>query len=72
MKKGLRYEDLDRVHFNVDTSHGFQGDEKDMMIFSLCAGPNMPRGSRAFLRDTGNLFNVAVSRARAVFTYYRE
>jgi len=65
-EKGLRYEDLDRVHFNVDTSHGFQGDEKDMMIFSLCAGPNMPRGSRAFLRDTGNLFNVAVSRARAV------
>jgi very-short-patch-repair endonuclease len=65
-EKGLRYEDLDRVHFNVDTSHGFQGDEKDVMIFSLCAGPNMPRGSRAFLRDTGNLFNVAVSRARAV------
>lgn len=63
---GLLFEDLDRVHFHVDTSHGFQGDEKDVMIFSLCAGPDMPRGSRAFLRETGNLFNVAVSRARAV------
>lgn len=63
---GLRFEDLDRVRLHVDTSHGFQGDEKDVMIFSLCAGPNMPRGSREFLRETGNLFNVAVSRARAV------
>lgn len=63
---GLHFEDLERVRLHVDTSHGFQGDEKDVMIFSLCAGPNMPRGSRAFLRETGNLFNVAVSRARAV------
>ena len=63
---GLLFDDLDRVHFHVDTSHGFQGDEKDVMIFSLCAGQNMPKGSRAFLRETGNLFNVAVSRARAV------
>lgn len=63
---GLIFEDLNRVHLNVDTSHGFQGDEKDVMIFSLCAGPNMPRGSRAFLRETGNLFNVAVSRAKAI------
>ena len=63
---GFIFEDLNRVHLNIDTSHGFQGDEKDVMIFSLCAGPNMPRGSRAFLRETGNLFNVAVSRARAV------
>ena len=50
----------------VDTSHGFQGDEKDVMLFSLCAGPNMPDGSRNFLHEQGNLFNVAVSRARAV------
>lgn len=63
---GLNFDDLNRVRLHVDTSHGFQGDEKDVMIFSLCAGPNMPRGSREFLRETGNLFNVAVSRARAV------
>ncbi|TKB26500.1 DUF559 domain-containing protein [Desulfopila sp. IMCC35006] len=63
---GLNFDELGRVRLHVDTSHGFQGDEKDVMIFSLCAGPNMPRGSREFLRETGNLFNVAVSRARAV------
>ena len=63
---GLHFEDLEKVSFHVDTSHGFQGDEKDVMFFSLCGGPNMPRGSRAFLRETGNLFNVAASRAKAV------
>ena len=51
---------------SVDTAHGFQGDEKDVILFSLCAGPGMPAGSLGFLRETGNLFNVAVSRARAV------
>jgi very-short-patch-repair endonuclease len=50
----------------IDTAHGFQGDEKDVMIFSLCGGPNMPRGSLHFLRESKNVFNVAVSRARAV------
>ena len=37
-----------------------------MIVFSLCAGPDMPPGSLSFLRETGNLFNVAVSRARAL------
>lgn len=50
----------------IDTSHGFQGDERDVIILSLCAGPNMPQGSKSFLGTTANLMNVAVSRARAV------
>jgi very-short-patch-repair endonuclease len=53
-------------HLIVDTAHGFQGDERDVMVMSLCAGPDMPPGSRGFLRETANLMNVAVSRARAV------
>ena len=36
------------------------------MIFSLCAGEDMPRGSLYFIRQNSHLFNVAVSRARAV------
>jgi len=60
------YHALVQAKVQVDTAHGFQGDERDVMIFSLCAGPDMPVGSRNFLRETGNLFNVAVSRARAV------
>ena len=62
----IPYEKLNQASINVDTSHGFQGDEKDVMIFSLCSGPDMPQGSLYFVRDNANLFNVAVSRARAV------
>ena len=60
------YDALIKAQVHVDTAHGFQGDERDVMVFSLCAGPDMPRGSKSFLRETGNLFNVAVSRARSV------
>jgi len=62
----IDYELLERTGVHVDTAHGFQGDERDVIILSLCAGPEMPIGSRSFLRETGNLFNVAASRARAV------
>src|SRR5262245_15807752 len=37
-----------------------------IILFSLCGGPDMPRGATIFLRENPNLFNVAVSRARAV------
>lgn len=63
---GVPYDRLTQAKVHVDTVHGFQGDERDVILFSLCAGPDMPHGSRSFIRETGNLFNVAVSRARAV------
>jgi very-short-patch-repair endonuclease len=53
-------------HCYLSTAHGFQGGERDLILFSLCAGPDMPEGSKVFLREHPNLFNVAVSRARAV------
>jgi very-short-patch-repair endonuclease len=56
----------ERVRFLASTAHGFQGDERDLILFSLCAGPDLPEGSKMFLRENPNLFNVAVSRARAV------
>jgi len=57
---------MERVHFLAATAHGFQGDERDLILFSLCGGPELPDGSRIFLRENPNLFNVAVSRARAI------
>lgn len=65
-ESGLTREEVERVHLHVDTAHGFQGDERDVMILSLCAGPGMPQGSLNFLRENPNLLNVAASRARAV------
>jgi very-short-patch-repair endonuclease len=50
----------------AQTANGFQGDARDVIFVSLCIGPDMPVGSLAFVREGGNLFNVAISRAKAV------
>lgn len=50
----------------VDTADGFQGGERDLMLFSLVGGPDMPKGSLWFYEEDPNRFNVAVSRARKV------
>ena len=52
--------------FLVDTVHKFQGDERDVMIFSPVVSRNMPEGALGFMRNNGNLFNVAITRARAL------
>ncbi len=56
----------DRVQLHIATINGFQGGERDLMFFSLCGGRDMPTGAATFFRENRNLFNVAVSRARAV------
>ncbi|MDX2198599.1 MAG: AAA domain-containing protein [Phycisphaerae bacterium] len=61
---------LSRWRFLVDTVDGFQGDERDLILFSLVGGIDMPSGSAYFLKSTPNRFNVAVSRARALLRVY--
>lgn len=51
--------------FLVDTVHRFQGDERDVMIFSPVVAAGISSGSLVFLNNNGNLFNVAITRARA-------
>lgn len=60
------YTQLLKNDFLSDTAHGFQGDERDIMLFSPVISPNLPKGSLFFLKKTGNLFNVAITRARAM------
>lgn len=55
---------LDR-DFLADTVHRFQGDERDVMIFSPVFSHGISPGAVSFLRNNGNLFNVAITRARA-------
>ena len=52
--------------FLVDTVHKFQGDERDLMVFSPTVARGMGAGSLGFLRSNGNLFNVAITRARGM------
>lgn len=54
--------DLD---FLADTVHKFQGDERDVMIFSPVVSLGAPDSALGFLRSNSNLFNVAITRARA-------
>lgn len=56
----------DRHRIKVFTANKFQGDERDVMLLSLCMGPDMPAGALGFIRREKRLLNVAVSRARAV------
>jgi very-short-patch-repair endonuclease len=53
------------LDFLADTVHKFQGDERDVMIFSTVISAGVADGALGFLRSNSNLFNVAITRARA-------
>lgn len=55
-----------RAELLVDTVHKFQGDERDVMFFSPVVSRNIPDSALGFLRSNGNLFNVAITRARGL------
>jgi very-short-patch-repair endonuclease len=55
-----------RCELLVDTVHRFQGDERDAMFFSPVISEGAPAGALNFLRKNGNLFNVAITRARGL------
>lgn len=56
----------DRAELLVDTVHRFQGDERDVMFFSPVVAEGIQPGALSFLRSSGNLFNVAITRARGL------
>lgn len=56
---------MGRADLLIDTVHRFQGDERDVMFFSPAISSGEIGGALGFLRSTGNLFNVAITRARA-------
>jgi very-short-patch-repair endonuclease len=55
---------IERARLEVGTAHTYQGDERDVMLFSLCVNADL--GFRVNFATDTNLFNVAISRARAV------
>ena len=52
---------LHDADFQVGTAHSFQGDERDLMIFSPVVANGIAEGSLRFLNSNANLFNVAVT-----------
>lgn len=66
IEQRLPHDVIEKVQLRVGTSHAFQGDDRDIVLVSLCYGRGMPRNGDWFLRNSRELMNVAVSRARAV------
>ena len=61
------YQELCTRHeFIADTVHKFQGDERDIMLFSTVVTVTAASSTVGFLQSQGNLFNVAITRARAI------
>jgi very-short-patch-repair endonuclease len=56
---------LGESQFVVDTVHGFQGDERDVILFSPVISLGATESMLRFLKGNGNLFNVAITRARS-------
>ena len=51
-------------NFISETAHSFQGDERDLILFSPVVSADTPLGAIGFLKSQGNLFNVGITRAR--------
>lgn len=51
-------------NFISETAHNFQGDERDLIVFSPVVSRGIPAGAIGFLKSQGNIFNVGITRAR--------
>jgi superfamily I DNA and/or RNA helicase len=57
-------EDLKKM-VKVDTVHRFQGDEKDIIIFSTVVSTDCTEGKASFINRNEYIINVAITRARS-------
>ena len=54
------------AELKIGTVDGFQGQERDLILFSPCIGPRSPQTGLTFFNRDARRLNVAISRARAV------
>ncbi|WP_299819094.1 AAA domain-containing protein [uncultured Jannaschia sp.] len=54
------------AELKIGTVDGFQGQERDLILFSPCIGPRSPQSGLTFFQKNTRRLNVAISRARAV------
>ena len=60
----------EQVKIIVDTVHKFQGDECEVILFSLAGAAGISEASFHFLQNNPHLFNVALSRAKEKFVLF--
>jgi len=61
-----RTTELKNMDITVGTTHRFQGDEKDIIIFSPAISQGMKTTTLNWIHTTTQLLNVAITRARSV------
>lgn len=57
---------LEKAELRVGTVDSFQGQERDLILFSPCLGPSSAVSAVSFVQKDWRRLNVAISRARAV------
>ncbi len=63
----IKQENFKNVEVSIGTIHTFQGNEKDIIIFSTTINKNTKIGTYRWLKNNKQLINVAVSRAKEEF-----
>src|SRR3989344_4309336 len=58
--------ELKNMDITVGTTHRFQGDEKDIILFSPAISQDIKRTTLNWIHTTTQLLNVAITRARSV------
>jgi superfamily I DNA and/or RNA helicase len=67
IEKLQKFQDLFTKTITVGTAHRFQGDEKDIILFSPAISDGVKSGTLQWIQTTSQLINVAVTRARSLF-----
>ncbi len=66
VRASLSAEALEKADFRAGTVDSFQGQERDVILFSPCLGPASAASALQFVQRDWRRLNVAISRARAV------
>lgn len=65
IEKIKKIEHLKDMNITVGTAHRFQGDEKDIIIFSPAISEGVKRNTLNWIHSTNQLLNVAITRAKS-------
>jgi hypothetical protein len=61
------FQDVYETNITIGTAHKFQGDEKDIIVFSPAVSEGVKPGTLNWIQTTSQLLNVAVTRAKSLF-----
>jgi RecA/RadA recombinase len=59
------FQEIYNTSITIGTAHKFQGDEKDIIVFSPAVSDGVKPGTLHWIESTSQLLNVAVTRARS-------